>query len=83
MKDVNKEDSLVLTLTGVHVEDGYAWARDQIIGKKFDAFLTTTSVGHPGWYRVVGVFVDKVGIPEIDNATKEQPIVITTAHYTL
>lgn len=76
-------ETLELTVTNIHAEDGYAYARKQIVGKKFNATLTLTSTGHPGWYIVVGTFIDKIGIPEIDNATDEHPIVIAMAHYTL
>jgi len=83
MSEIDKMDSLKLQITDIHPEDGYAWATKQLKGKEFDAFLTTTSVGHPGWYMVAGTFVESTGIAEIDNATKEQPIIITMAKYEL
>ena len=83
MTDINKDDSLILTIRDIHPEDGYAWAKDQLKGKQFDAFLTTTSVGHPGWYMVAGTFIEDIGIPEIDGATKEQPIIISMSKYTV
>lgn len=92
MEIVNKEKEVIgpdnteileLQITNIHAEDGYAYARKQIQGKRFNATLTLTSTGHPGWYTVVGTFKDKVGITEIDNATAEHPIVIAMAQYTL
>ena len=83
MENVDKENPMELTLTGIHAEDGYAYLSERILGKQFLASLTLTSTGHPGWYTIVGVFKDKLGIDILDNATQEKPTVITMAQYTL
>lgn len=79
----NFNDTMELTVRDVHGEDGYAFARKQMIGKKFEAILTLTSVGHPGWYTIIGRFIDKVGVPEIDNIEEGELITISMAKYTL
>jgi len=81
--EVNKEDSLVLDITDIHPEDGLSQFKDKLIGVPFDAFLTTTSTGHPGWYLIAGVFTEETGVAFIDQATKDEPVIISMAKYEL
>ena len=83
IETVDTNNSLILTIDEIHLEDGWYKFKDAIIGKEFDAFLTTSSVGHPGWWMVVGCMVEKTGVEEIDGCTKEKPMVISMARYSL
>jgi len=80
---IDREETIELEITDIHPEDGLYQYRDIFKGVPFEAFLTTTSVGHPGWYMVAGTFAKNTGIPFIDRATSENPVVITMAKYVL
>jgi len=81
--EIDTNDGVEITIKDIHSGDGYAYAKSDLIGKKFKAFLTTTSAGAEGWYMIAGNFIDVTGHDEIDNAGKEQPIVISMARYTV
>jgi len=83
MEEVQEERELELTIEDIHSNDGYAWVRKELIGKKFLATLTFTNVQYKGWYTIVGRFLEKTGIPEIDSATENKPLVITISKYSL
>jgi len=81
--NVDRDDTMVINITDIHSEDGLSQFKDKIMNIPFDAFLTTTSTGHPGWYLVAGVFTEKTGVAFIDQATKDEPIVISMTKYEL
>ena len=83
MQYLDREASMILTITDIRDEDGLVQFKDKLIGMEFNAFLTTTSVGHPNWYMIAGTFVKNTGITSIDQATNEKPVVISMAQYTI
>jgi hypothetical protein len=80
---IDRNKNVELEVTDIHPEDGLYQYKNDICGKKFKAFLTTTSVGHPGWYMVAGTFEEQTGVAFLDQATTEDPIVISMAKYVL
>jgi len=78
------EKTLELYITEIHPGDGLYQFKDQIIGKKFNSFLTSGSNSLlDGWYLVAGVFDEPTGIDILDNANGERPIVFSMARYKL
>jgi len=75
--------TLLLKIEDIHSDDGYINEKEKIVGKWFEAFLTTSNTRYDGWNMIVGTFVDKTGINGLDEATQNNPIVISIAKYSL
>jgi len=75
--------TLLLKIEDIHPNDGYINEKEKIVGKWFEAVLTTSNTQYDGWSMIAGSFVDKTGIEGLDNATQDFPIVISIAKYSL